>query len=258
MSAPVRALLFKEVRESRWKLIIVSLVLIVLGASVPMLYDLLVDMLRALATDPSVPQVLLDLIPADLMEMSTYLWYNWQFKSLYQTLVIVALIFGAGAVAGEFGRGTAPFLFSRAVRRRTVLLVKLAVDLVGLAAAALLGTVALDIAARLMHGHAVDGLFYAALLPMMAGTAFVYGLALVVSARMDDPIKAGMAAAVVAALFSIPSFAPNWRHLSVYVQMSGRWMPQTGTVPWLAMVVMGVLAAALVASAVATLERRDI
>lgn len=258
MTAPVRALWFKEIRESRWRVAIVTLVLVALGVSVPLLCNWLDDILRALVDDPSVPQVLLDMIPSDLMELPIYLWYNWQAKSLYQTMVIVALIFGAGAIAGEFHRGTAPFLFSRAVQRRSVLLTKLAVDLLGMLAAALLGTVALDITARLAHGQGVDGLFYASLLPMMAGTAFVYGLALLMSTRIDDPVKAGVLAAVVAALFSIPSFLPSWRHWSVYYHMTGRAMLSDGNLHWVPILVVGGLAAVLVGLATATLERRDI
>lgn len=258
MSTVVRALLFKEMREGRWKYFIAAAVLIVLGVSIPLLYHLVGDMLGQLMGDDSIPPALLELLPSDLMEMSTYLWSNWHAKNLYQAMVIIALIFGSGTVAGEFSRGTAQFLFSRAVPRKSVVLVKTGVDLVGMALAALLGTMALDIGARAVHGFAVPGTFYAGLVPVMAGAAFVYGLALLASTRIDDPVKAGVAAAVAAALLSIPTFVPAWRNWSVYVHMTGRALLETGTFPWVAVLVIAALAAVLVAAAAESLRRRDI
>ncbi|MFS8523564.1 MAG: hypothetical protein FWJ83_01770 [Limnochordales bacterium] len=258
MSGAVRALLFKELREGRWKYLIAAVVLVALGVSIPVTHQFIAGMLEQFMDDPAVPQALRDLLPPDLLEMSTYLWTNWHAKNLYQTVAVIALVFGSGAVAGEFSRGTAPYLFSRAVVRRSVLAVKTAVDLAGMALAMLLGTAALDVTARIAHGYAVSGAFYAGLVPALAGSVFVYGLALLISTRIDDPVKAGVAAAVAAALFSIPTFVPAWRQWSVYVQMTGRSLFETGTFPWLPVLVIAALAAALLAAAAYSLERRDI
>src|SRR5690606_10547733 len=168
MSGAVRALLFKELREGRWKYLIAAVVLVALGVSIPVTHQFIAGMLEQFMDDPAVPQALRDLLPPDLLEMSTYLWTNWHAKNLYQTVAVIALVFGSGAVAGEFSRGTAPYLFSRAVVRRSVLAVKTAVDLAGMALAMLLGTAALDVTARIAHGYAVSGAFYAGLVPALA------------------------------------------------------------------------------------------
>src|SRR5690625_5755743 len=91
----------------------------------------------------------------------------------------------------------------------------------------------------------------------MAGAAFVYGLALLASTRIDDPVKAGVAAAVVAAVLSIPTFVPAWRNCSVYVHMTGRVLLEQGTFPRAAVVDIAALAAALVTAAAESLRRRD-
>lgn len=258
MTALTRALVFKEMREGRWKYLIAAAVLIVLGISIPLMYHVLEDMLGQLMSDESIPPFVKELLPPDLLEMATYLWSNWHSKNLYQAMVVIALVFGSGTVAGEFSRGTAQFLFSRAVPRRSVVLVKTGVDLAGMALAALLGTIAMDIATRAAHDFSMPATFYAGLIPIMAGAAFVYGLALLASTRIDDPVKAGVAAAVVAALLSIPTFVPAWRNWSVYVHMTGRVLLEQGTFPWAAVLVIAALAAGLVTAAVESLRRRDI
>lgn len=139
-----------------------------------------------------------------------------------------------------------------------MLLVKTAVDLTGMAVALLLGTLALAIAARAVHGFTVPGTFYAGLILALAGAAFVYALALLISTRSDDPLKAGAAAAVAAEVLSVPSFVPGWRRGSVYVHMTGRELFQNGTFPWLALLVIGALTLGLVILAAESLQRRDI
>jgi len=258
MTAAVRALLFKEIREGRWKFAIAAMVLVAVGVSVPLSYELFGGVLGELLKETRLPQFLKELLPPDLLQMDTYLWSNWHAKNLYQAVVIVAIIFGSTAVAGEFSRGSAQYLFSRPVARRSVVLTKTGVDLLWLASAALLGTIALDITSRLAHGYAVPWTFYAGLVPILAGGTFVYGLALVVSTRIDDPVKAGVSAAAIAALFSIPSYVPAWRSVSVYVQMTGRALFRDGAFPWLPVLVMVALAAGLVAAAAERLEKRDI
>jgi len=258
VSAPVRALFYKESREGRWKYIVAALVLIALAIATPLLYDMLVGLLGEFFADESIPAEFRRLVPPGALELPVYLWANWHGKTLYQMMVLFALIFGASTVAGEFSRGSAPFVFSRAVRRRTVVLVKTAVDLGALALIALASTAALDVTARIAHGYAAPWTYYGALIPIMAGTAFVYGLSLLMSTRFDDPVKAGAAAAAVAALFSIPTLVPAWRRWSVYVHMTGSTLLASGTFPWGSELVIAALAALLLAAACVSLERRDI
>ena len=160
MSGAVRALLFKELREGRWKYSHRRRGARGAGrvhsrdASIYRGHAGAVHGRPGRAAGAAGPHR-----PPDLLEMSTYLWTNWHTKNLYQTVAVIALVFGSGAVAGEFSRGTAPYLFSRAVVRRSVLAVKTAVDLAGMALAMLLGTAALDVTARIAHGYAVSGAF---------------------------------------------------------------------------------------------------
>lgn len=258
MSSPVRALIYKEVREGRWKYVIAALVLIILGAATPFMFDLVMDLVRQIQLDESTPLELRQLLSPDLLDLPTYLWSSWHAKTLYQMMVLFALVFGASTIAGEFDRGSAQFLFSRAVPRHTVVLVKTGVDLAALAVTALVGTAALDLAARIAHGYVAPWTHYGALVPIMAGTAFVYGLSLFISTRFDDAVKAGATAALVAALFSIPTLVPAWRNWSVYLHMTGSVLLGSGTFPWASVLIITALAAGLVAGACVTLQRRDI
>src|SRR5690554_1542475 len=106
MNATVRALAFKEFREGRWKYVVITAIMIVLGASVPILFDVVAGILD----ETPLPPALRQLIPPGLLELPTYMWANWHAKTLYQTLVVVALVFGSSTIAGEFSRGTAQFL----------------------------------------------------------------------------------------------------------------------------------------------------
>lgn len=254
MNATVRALAFKEFREGRWKYVVITAIMIVLGASVPILFDVVAGILD----ETPLPPALRQLIPPGLLELPTYMWANWHAKTLYQTLVVIALVFGSSTIAGEFSRGTAQFLFSRAVPRSAVVLVKAGVDLAGMAVAALIGTLAVHIVARFMHGFSAPAAFYTGLVPAMVGAAFIYGIALLVSTRIDDPVKAGVAAAAVAAVLSIPTFVSDWNSFSVYVHMTGRTLFRSGVFPWTSVIVIAALAAALMVASVGTLRRRDI
>lgn len=254
MNATMRALAYKELREGRWKYVVSAAIMIVLGASVPILFEFVGGILD----DAPIPPALMDLIPPDVLQLPTYLWANWHAKTLYQTMVIIALVFGSSAIAGEFNRSTAQFLFSRAVPRSAVVLVKTGVDLAGMALAALAGTVVVDIGARIMHGFAAPATYYIGLVPTMVGAAFIYGIALLVSTRFDDPVKAGVTAAAVAAVLSVPTFVSNWNNFSVYVHMTGRTLFRDGVFPWASVIVVAALSAALVIASMETLRRRDI
>jgi len=228
--------------------------MVALGAVIPATHGFVVGLLE----EVPLPPALLPQVQAQLRDVTTYLWANWPAKNLYQTLVVAALVFGAGALAPEFGRGTAVFLFSRPVTRRAVVLAKFAVGVAGLALAALAGTLALDLTARAVLGQGVPWTFYAALVPATAGASVVYGIALWFSARGDDGLRAGVWAALAAAALSVPSWVPNLQVASVYVHMTARPLFLEGRFPWLEVLGLAAVTALLVLASARALEGRDV
>lgn len=253
-----RPLLAKEFREGRWKLATACLVLVALGIVLPATYGFVVRLLAETPLPVPLPPPVQRQVQAQLADLGLYLLANWHGKNLYQVLVVLALVFGAGAVAPEFGRGTAAFLFSRPVTRSAVVAAKAAAGVSSLAAAALIGTVALDVTARLVHGQGLPAGAYAGLVPAVAGAAVVFAVGVWWSVRTDDALKAGTAAAAVAAVLSVPSWLPRFQHLSVYVQMTARPLFVEGRFPWVAVAVLLTLAAAVLVAAARALEARDV
>jgi len=250
----VKALMLKEARQGYWKFLLSAGLLAVVGGATPFAFDFVIGILQS----GEIPDAILNLIPPEQTELPFFLWQNWHGKTLYQFLTVFSLVFGAEAIAREFGRGTASYLFSLPVSRRQALAAKCAADLGALALGALAGTAMLDISSRLAHGHAAPGIFYLGLLPALAGAAVIYAVALFVSARSDDAVKAGAVAALAALALSVPTWLPACRQWSVYVQMAGWGLFASGRFPWTAFGVMIVSALLLVAAADRRLASRDV
>ncbi len=201
---PCRALARKEWRESRWKVVLGTLLCGVTGAILGPTYDWLGGLLGP-AGMQTLPGSLGEALQAQLASYSLYIWSNWYGKNLFQYMLVLTIIFGAGLLAGEVSRRTSGFLFSKPVSRLHIMLVKYVVVLAVLWAGAAAGTAA-ALAGTFAAGHEVPvGWFLAGLPATLAGTAFLLALTTFASVQASEPLRAGGFMAVVAAfLFLLP------------------------------------------------------
>ena len=257
MSGSMAALLRKEWREARWRLVIAVLLLAGTGASLGPLFDVLGDYMGLLG-QLQLPGWIMDTMAHQMANYLVYLWSNWYGKNLLQLVAILAAIYGAGLIAGETARRTSAVLFSRPVGRREVLLAKYLVNLVVLAIASLAGTLAV-IAGGQLSGHAVPALALLKGLPAtLAGTALLLALATLLSVGSDDPTKViGVALLALVGIFAAGSWGPL-RRLSPFAHMAAGTTLQTGRVDWPAVGAMSLVALGLFVLAVAWLQRREL
>lgn len=257
MPSPLRAVVRKELRESVWKLWLGIGLLVVFGAMLGPVFGLLGGMLPQGIVD-SMPDWLRGPLSAMLGDYRLYLWYNWYGKNLYQTLTILAVVFGAGLVAGEINHRTSGFLHSKPVSRATVLCAKYTVALGVLWSAALAGTAAV-LAGSHYAGHPMAaGPFLLGLPAALAGAAVVLAVVLVASVNTREPVKAAGLAVLWLVIMSAASVIKPLRPFSVFVRMTGGRTALTGRVEWVAVLAMLGAAALFFGVAARLFERKEL
>jgi ABC-type transport system involved in multi-copper enzyme maturation permease subunit len=257
VASRIRAIIRKEARESLWKIWLSVGILVVIGGSLGPMYGLLGSLLPQGLVE-SLPDWLKGPLMQQLHSYRTYIWGNWYGKNLYQMLTLLSVVFGAGLIAGEVSRGSAGFLFSKPVRRGSVLRAKYLVALALLWASAVAGTVAAVLASSLA-GHAVDVLWFLTGLPAaMAGTALLLAIALVLSVASRDTVKAAAMTFVVFLLLSVTAFFRPLRWLWVFGHMTAIRTLASGQIDWAAVAAMLLASALFVACAGWLLDRRDV
>jgi len=254
---PVRALVRKEARESVWKLVVAVLIFAVLGGMLGPLYDWLSGLMPQVDLS-TLPGWVRDPLDAQMRSYVHYIWGNWYGKNLMQFLVILVIVYGAGLIAAETSRGTSGFLFSKPIRRSTVVRTKYLVALGVLWVATVLGTIATLIGSS-VAGRPVDwGWFMSAIPANLAATALVLAVTELFSVLMRDTAKAIAAAVVLVALSAFAGAFAGLRQLSVFVHMAAGRSFLTGQVDWLPVGVMLALSVLVVGVAEVMLSRRDI
>jgi len=256
-----RALAWKELRENRWKYVVGAAVLIAVALAVALLFDFVREMLENLLGGPGtgvLPPALDRIIQAQFSNYFIYAWINWYGKNLYQVLAILAIVLGMGLVAAESTNKTLSFLLTRPVSRRRVLVVKLGVGAAALAVIIAVSSLTVVLASQLT-GHQVPvGRFMLGTLGAWAGATLIFTVAALMSVLFSDQVKAGLAAAVVAAIMSVPSWIPSLRWLSVFRRMQGLSAMALGEPDWTAFAVMLAVSFGLALAAVYLFERRDV
>jgi ABC-2 type transport system permease protein len=229
----------KELRQVRWVLWVGLGLTLLFGLSLPYFYRFISRMVGAGAGLPGLPG---DLI-RQLADFRLYLWANWYGKNLYQNLTVIALLLGAGAVAGERARGTLPFLLTLPVSRRQVVTAKLVAGAVVLAACTVIPTVGVWVASPWLGGQSAPDGFLLGMPLAWAGSLVVLGLAALASVFAADGWRAGVVASLVCLVLAVPgwfrstSFLSFFWHMKAFSLMMGRF-------PWGSLLVL--LGAALV------------
>ncbi len=252
-----RALFWKEMRDARW-IIVVGLVIAVLtGVSLPLLFDYLAGLMSGVP----LPEWVRGTAEAQTANYRLYIWSNWYGKNLSQYVLVLAVIIGATALAGERGRGSLEFTLTRPLSRGAVFATKVAAGAAALAIIVVVSTVA-TLVSTLVAGRAVDPWwFLGGLAAFLAGSLTLHALALVFSARMVDAVKAGVAAIVVALVLTVPGYFPATTKYSLFYHMASGKAAMAPSVlaggAWVSVLVLAAAAAALYYAAFRLFEGVD-
>lgn len=215
-------LYLKELRETRWKLIIGLAIAVVTAASLPFAFEL-VKSSAGIFDDIPMMEGIRKAIEAQASDYRLYLWANWFGKNLPQYLIMLAAIVGGPSLAGERSAGTLQFLLSRPVSRAQVFLAKYAAGAVVIAATVIGGTIA-TLIATYASDRPVDVLwFLSPIAVQVLGGLCLLSLAMLFSALFDDAVKAGViAGAAGMVLTTIESVGPLRGRLIFGMMTEGR------------------------------------
>lgn len=230
-------LLKKEWRESAWKHVTALVILSVLGISLPFLFEWMGKIQIDFGGE------LGEAYRRQMSDFNLYMWANWYGKNLYQVLVIYAVIVGMAQVAGEVGRNTAGFLFSKPLGRELIYRSKFISGAIAIIIVAAIATILTYLTAQLA-GRELPALFLAGLPVNVAGLLVIYSLALMFSVMFDDQLKAGAVAFFAALVIAIPGWIPGYGMYSLYRQMNA-WPVYTGDgmqIPAIALMLLAVWA----------------
>ena len=199
----------KELIEARWKAIICGLIALVLVEVSAATYGLFKSALNT-SNMQQLPQFLQQQMQQMTSSYDVYVWGNWFAKNGPQIMVIMAIVLGAGLIAGEVNKGTIFFLLGKPISRERVLLIKYAVSALILLAISIISSVALLVTAAIAgHLQDIGGVLISALL-LWLGVLFGLGLALMFSVLFKDALWPLICALVITLLTLIPGFIPDW------------------------------------------------
>jgi ABC-type transport system involved in multi-copper enzyme maturation permease subunit len=209
----------KELREARWKLIVGVGIAALTGAFLPYGFDILKESTRMIGDIPWMSGIQRQ-IEAQASDYRLYLWANWYGKNLPQYLLVLVAIVGGASLAGEKSSGTFQFLLSRPVSRKQVFAAKYAAGATVVAATVLGGTLA-SLTAWSLIGRSVSWTWFLSGVPaQILGGLFLLSLAMILSALLDDALKAGVFAFAVMMVMTIVETVPPARGRLIFGMMA--------------------------------------
>jgi|LFRM01.1.fsa_nt_gb ABC-2 type transport system permease protein len=210
------ALLAKEIRENRVKLIIFLVLLGAVALSLPLIFEPAREFFQSIDLSPYIDPQALNFISASF---ESFAWSQWTAKNLSQVGTLAAIVFGMGAFSNELSYGTALFLLSKPVTRREIYTTKVVAGILLLAVSVLGSTLLLALVAALKGFDLDYGAFFVANLIAFAGLAVVYLGTVIFSVLIAEAVKAGVAAAFFWLLLSIPGYFAPTAELSIFYQI---------------------------------------
>lgn len=253
-----RGLLRKELVENRWKYLVMLVYLTLFGASLYLLFQWIGSMIMETLYNLGIIELefIRKLIGQQLEDFSFFAWANWYGKNFYQSLVVFAIILGMSNIAGETGRGTASFLFTKPLSRKTIFLTKYVAGATGIAIVIIIPTVVAVLVSQI-YGEPLSARFLLGIPLAYAGTMVIYSITVLFSSIFDDQIKAAAGAILVALVISIPSWISSIRFLSIYALMQG-WPVYFGEGGWLLPVIAMLLSSGIICwFSLQQLEKKD-
>jgi ABC-type transport system involved in multi-copper enzyme maturation permease subunit len=199
----------KELIEARWKAIICGVIALVLVEVSVATYGLFKSALNT-SNVQQVPQFLQQQLQQMISTYDVYVWGNWFAKNGPEIMAIIAIVLGAGLIAGEVNKGTIFFLLGKPISRERMLLIKYAISALILLAISVICSVALLVTAAIAgHPQDLGGVVISTFL-LWLGVLFGLGLALMFSTLFKDALWPLICALVITLLTVIPSFIPGW------------------------------------------------
>jgi len=230
---------YKEWIESRWRLVTGIIVLTALSLFNVIMYPwiqtlMTPDMARLMESMMRQMMPFIDMPALEPMfdSWNTYLYGSWISKTLYQTITIFILLAAAPLFAGEENRGTLQFLLSKPISTLEIVSAKYLVNVAEIILIALVSTFILYPASLIMGESFNASLFALGLIQAIPGYIMLFSIAFFVSTLFKDSIKALAASAIGFAILSVPSFLPDFRHLSVFRILQGFNLLENEGVMW--------------------------
>jgi ABC-2 type transport system permease protein len=194
----------KEWRDARWKLVIGTVLVLVMGVLIPL--DTLFPHSYSLFGEPG--NVVAPSPTEDAGYLKYLLWSQWFTEASGNLiLMLLAAVLGAGLISDEVNRGTIFLLLDKPVGRERVLLTKYTISAGALLIITLLGSATLLIVAgTLGYPQHAGGVFVSTVL-MWLGLLFMFGTSLLLSVVLDSALLAVVGTFMVWMLTSVaPAF----------------------------------------------------
>ncbi|MCX6084120.1 MAG: ABC transporter permease subunit [Caldiserica bacterium] len=186
----MKALMWKELRENRMKMIIGCVLLSVIGVAVSIAYRFFEGGIPGIGQIPPEYMDLIKKLLPDFSNVNAYLYSQWFSKNLQQVGAILAVVLLGSAVAGERELHTAIFLFSRPVSRGMILASKVIVLFGGLVLAVLVSTGGAVLGAAIIGKAPQPGFVLTATLHSVVALLTFASLATLLSVLVPDRVKA--------------------------------------------------------------------
>ncbi|MGB9665851.1 MAG: ABC transporter permease subunit [Candidatus Cryosericum sp.] len=186
----MKALMWKELRENRLKIVIGCVLLTVIGLAVSIAYRFLEGGIPGMGQIPPEYADLIKRLMPDFSDVNAYLYSQWFSKNLQQVGGILAVILLSGAISGERELHTAIFLFSRPVSRGMILASKVIVLFAGLVLAVLVSTGGAVLGAVIVGKVPQAGFVLTATLHSLIALLTFASLATLLSVLVSDRMKA--------------------------------------------------------------------
>ncbi|MDW7651855.1 MAG: ABC transporter permease subunit [Bacillota bacterium] len=251
------ALIKKELREALWKLVLGLALMIVTAASIPLMYEMIADLLSQLKLE-EMGFFSNFMSPGILSDYSAYLWSQWNGKNLLNIGTVLAVILGMGTIAGEVSNQTISFLLTRPISRRTVFISKVFSGAFILAVIVAVSTVVMLVLAAVSSPEFLDvGRLLVATCITFLGLLLIYIMTVFFSTILSDPVKvAGVTILAIIVMYTLGWFAVT-RKFALFVQMAAGGYFLGGVFPTGAVIVMLLTVVLLSAVGITVFERRE-
>ncbi|MCD6107832.1 MAG: ABC transporter permease subunit [Caldisericaceae bacterium] len=208
-------LIKKELKENLTKFIIMFLVM--LGTAfflIPYGYNMVSQIPGELFNNPAVPGWLRNQLNAmlpNLKYIDFFIFSQWFGKNLLQFAIFFSIIMSIGTIAGETERKSSIFLFSRPVKRKTILLSKVIVVFSFLIISIVIPTYLLPVLSNSIPLNINMHLLNIGLLYAVIGTLATAAISIFFSTLINDRLKATFAAFAVI-IITIPMASIKGMH----------------------------------------------
>ena len=187
-----------------------------------------------------------------------YIWSQWFRQNLSNTWTVFAVLLGTGGLLAQTSGGGALFTLSLPATRRQLAGIRAATGLVELFALALIPSLVVSLLSPAVGQYygVVDVLIHSACF-FVAGTVF-FSLAFLLSTLWADlwrPLMIALSVAIVLGLCE--QFSRAFERYGIFNVMNGAEYFHSGAVPWVGLLLSAALSTAMLAGALANLDRRD-